>query len=83
MLNKYLKKVYLAYISGSGRDEQGRIFAWGGCSDYVNYGSKFSRMFVDAREKGGRDARALMNLHNNRAGRKVSDMSKCMIFRER
>lgn len=31
---------------------------------------KFSRKFLDAREIEG-DARSLMNLHNNRAGRKV------------
>lgn len=32
---------------------------------------KFARAFVDAKERKGKDARALMNLHNNRAGRKV------------
>ena len=53
-----------------GRDEKGE-FEWGGCSDYVRYGAKFSRWFVDAREKKVKDARALMNLHNNRAGRRV------------
>lgn len=26
---------------------------------------------MDAKERKGKDARALMNLHNNRAGRKV------------
>lgn len=31
---------------------------------------KFARKFFDAREIEG-DARSLMNLHNNRAGRKV------------
>jgi len=31
---------------------------------------KFARKFLDAREIEG-DARSLMNLHNNRAGRKV------------
>ena len=56
---------------GAGRDKRGS-FDWGGCSDNVRYGSRFSRMFIDAKERKVRDARALMNLHNNRAGRRVS-----------
>ena len=44
---------------------------WGGCSDHVKYAARFARTFVDARENVIRDARALMNLHNNAAGRKV------------
>lgn len=47
-------------------------FDWGGCSDNINYGIKFAKAFVDAREKMMKDARALMNLHNNRCGRMVS-----------
>lgn len=47
-------------------------FDWGGCSDNINYGIKFAKAFVDAREKMVKDARALMNLHNNRCGRMVS-----------
>jgi wingless-type MMTV integration site family protein 2 len=47
-------------------------FKWGGCSDNVRYGSIFTRKFIDSKEKFTRDARAQMNLHNNRAGRKVS-----------
>lgn len=35
------------------------------------YGARFARRFLDARELE-RDARALMNLHNNRLGRKVT-----------
>ena len=53
-------------------------FQWAGCSDNVAYGSAFSKSFVDARErraKGRDSARALMNLHNNNAGRKVSRYS--------
>ncbi|CAG0887227.1 unnamed protein product [Darwinula stevensoni] len=56
--------------TGKHRDTRGE-FAWGGCSDDVRFGSLFGRKFVDAREKKVRDARALMNLHNNRAGRKA------------
>ncbi|KAF6087164.1 Wnt family member 2 [Phyllostomus discolor] len=55
---------------GSSRDNKG-TFDWGGCSDNIDYGIKFARAFVDAKERQGKDARALMNLHNNRAGRKV------------
>ncbi|KAJ8258387.1 hypothetical protein COCON_G00173990 [Conger conger] len=53
---------------GRASDERGD-FDWGGCSDNVNYGIKFAKAFVDARERAVRDARALMNLHNNRCGR--------------
>ncbi|EAW83525.1 Wnt family member 2 [Homo sapiens] len=55
---------------GSAKDSKG-IFDWGGCSDNIDYGIKFARAFVDAKERKGKDARALMNLHNNRAGRKA------------
>lgn len=57
--------------SGRGWDKRG-WYEWGGCSDNVRWGSQFSRMFIDAKEKRIRDSRALMNLHNNRAGRRVS-----------
>ncbi|XP_055882701.1 protein Wnt-7b-like isoform X3 [Biomphalaria glabrata] len=43
---------------------------WGGCSVDVKYGLKMARKFMDAREIA-KDDRALMNLHNNRAGRKA------------
>ncbi|KAK2713902.1 hypothetical protein QYM36_009701 [Artemia franciscana] len=44
---------------------------WGGCSANIKYGGSFAKRFIDAREIEG-DARSLMNLHNNRAGRKLS-----------
>lgn len=47
-----------------------QTWKWGGCSADINFGMKFARKFFDAREIEG-DARSLMNLHNNRAGRKV------------
>jgi wingless-type MMTV integration site family protein 2 len=56
---------------GKHHDQQGE-FAWGGCSTNVRYGSNFARQFIDARERKMRDSRALMNLHNNRVGRKVN-----------
>ena len=54
-----------------GHDSE-REFSWGGCSENVDYGSKFARRYMDARERNAKDARALMNVHNNHAGRKVS-----------
>lgn len=56
---------------GRNNDDKGD-FDWGGCSDNINYGIKFAKNFVDARERMVKDARALMNLHNNRCGRMVS-----------
>lgn len=56
---------------GRSKDERGE-FDWGGCSDNIHYGIKFAKAFVDAKEKKVKDARALMNLHNNRCGRTVS-----------
>ncbi|KAA0712695.1 Protein Wnt-2b [Triplophysa tibetana] len=53
---------------GRASDQEGD-FDWGGCSDNINYGIKFAKAFVDARERMVKDARALMNLHNNRCGR--------------
>lgn len=51
-------------------DYQEAGWKWGGCSADVKYGVEFSRRFVDAREIK-KNARRLMNLHNNEAGRKV------------
>lgn len=44
---------------------------WGGCSADINFGMKFAKKFLDVKEIEN-DARSLMNLHNNRVGRKVS-----------
>lgn len=60
---------------GRSQDDRGE-FDWGGCSDNINYGIKFAKTFIDARERTVRDARALMNLHNNRCGRTVRAKSR-------
>lgn len=54
-----------------GYHDQEEGWKWGGCSADVKYGVEFSRRFVDAREIR-KNARRLMNLHNNEAGRKVT-----------
>ncbi|XP_043935504.1 protein Wnt-4-like isoform X2 [Protopterus annectens] len=48
-------------------------FQWSGCSDNLSYGISFSQSFVDnpERRRGMSSSRALMNLHNNEAGRKA------------
>lgn len=56
------------YTRGRHHDQRGD-FDWGGCSDNIHYGIRFAKAFVDAKEKKLKDARALMNLHNNRCGR--------------
>jgi len=47
---------------------------WRGCSDNIEYGYQFAKEFVDAAESG-RDLGFGMNLHNNEAGRLVSDLN--------
>jgi len=63
------------YHKAARRQQRGEMdsdWQWGGCSDHVKYAARFARTFVDARENIVRDGRALMNLHNNGAGRRVS-----------
>jgi wingless-type MMTV integration site family protein 7 len=48
----------------------GSQWTWGGCGDDVSYGLRFSKAFLDARETD-ESSQSLMNLHNNRAGRKA------------
>uniref|UniRef100_A0A3P8WXL4 Protein Wnt n=1 Tax=Cynoglossus semilaevis TaxID=244447 RepID=A0A3P8WXL4_CYNSE len=63
-------KICTCYNHKRGQDSDDRgTYDWGGCSDNINYGIKFAKAFVDARESMVKDARALMNLHNNRCGR--------------
>lgn len=59
---------------------QPQKFLWAGCSDNLRYGNSFGRRFVDLsdRHKDPRcpsslwqQSRALMNLHNNRVGRRL------------
>ncbi|VDL66058.1 unnamed protein product [Nippostrongylus brasiliensis] len=49
-----------------------RSYDYQGCSDNVQYGIAISREFVDAAERGkNASQRAILNLHNNRAGRQA------------
>jgi hypothetical protein len=57
-------------------------FEWGRCSEDVNFGYQKSKSFVDAAEttvNGDYPASAKLNLHNNEAGRLVSnsEIDKC------
>ena len=45
---------------------------WGGCGDNVKFGLKFSRRFLRAGKRRGKDIRAKVDQHNIRLGRKVS-----------
>ena len=58
-----------------------RDWIWGGCGDNSEYGYRFAQGFVDVREREKNHprhsqglARTLMNLHNNEAGRRVSEL---------
>lgn len=52
---------------------------WGGCGDNIEYGYRFAETFIDVKEKektassqtAKEEARKLMNLHNNGAGRRA------------
>ncbi|KAI1733074.1 wnt family domain-containing protein [Ditylenchus destructor] len=53
-------------------------WTWGGCGDNVDYGYRFSRDFIDVREKeesmkrsAETQGRSLMNRWNNEVGRKI------------
>lgn len=56
-----------------------RDWEWGGCSDNIDFGFKFARDFVDTGERG-RSLREKMNLHNNEAGRIVSEILTFSFF---
>ncbi|XP_060842545.1 protein Wnt-5b-like [Rhopalosiphum padi] len=65
--------------SRSGRPKDlRRDWVWGGCGDNMEYGYKFTKVFLDVKEKEKRSkkgspeqGRNLMNLHNNEAGRRA------------
>ncbi|KAL7028429.1 hypothetical protein ACKWTF_005825 [Chironomus riparius] len=52
------------------QDEYSQPWKWGGCSVDIDFGIRFARKFLDAREIEA-DARSEMNLHNNQVGRKI------------
>ena len=59
-------------------------FEWGRCTEDVNFGYQKSKAFVDAAETridGHYSALAKMNLHNNEAGRSVSNCAHWRILR--
>ncbi|KAK2091409.1 hypothetical protein P7K49_030693 [Saguinus oedipus] len=69
---------------GCDKEKQGQYhrdegWKWGGCSADIRYGIGFAKVFVDAREIK-QNARTLMNLHNNEAGRKKSSSIGTMYF---
>ncbi|XP_008195370.1 protein Wnt-1 [Tribolium castaneum] len=51
------------------RQKKSHKWKWGGCSEDIKYGEKFSRDFLDSKEDD-KTADGLMNLHNNEAGRR-------------
>lgn len=47
-----------------------KSWKWKGCSHNLKYGLRFSKLFLDSREKAD-DIRSKTNLHNNQVGRMV------------
>ncbi|XP_074648512.1 protein Wnt-8b-like [Tubulanus polymorphus] len=43
---------------------------WDGCSDNVQFGERIAKLVIDSTENG-KDTRAMVNLHNNNAGRQA------------
>jgi len=67
----YYITITLYYIIKSSRIILGdKDWNWGGCSDNVVFGEKASKQYIDNLETGV-DERAIVNLHNNEAGRRV------------
>lgn len=72
----------LEKICSCGSDPKVRLrrkgrWRWGGCSDNIAYGTRFSKRFTEAVEnhrmkKNNGAEQALMNIHNAQAGREVS-----------
>lgn len=61
-------------LSSSSYDD-GVKWEWGGCVDDVEFGYEKSKQFMDAKRRRGKsDIRALIDLHNNEAGRLVRDV---------
>ncbi|XP_038833538.1 protein Wnt-16-like [Salvelinus namaycush] len=61
-------------LQGTGSPSEG--WHWGGCSDHIQYGTWFSRKFLDNAVKNmssarGGDALLTMNEHNSEAGRQA------------
>ena len=51
---------------------------WGGCSDNIKYGKRFSEQFVDALDDALDTNNSMIQLHNNKVGRKVRRCSCCI-----
>lgn len=77
-------------VCGCGRTPKMKLknknWMWGGCSDNIAYGVRFSNKFTYAVERKrmmGRQKiamrRAIMNIHNNEAGRLVSFLSHAQL----
>jgi wingless-type MMTV integration site family, member 6 len=59
-------------IGSDGLPLAGENWEWSGCDDNVNFGTRKSKDFLDARFRRRSDIKTLVKIHNNDAGRLVS-----------
>ena len=56
----------------------GKQWTWAGCNSNVKFGTSFSKLFTEAQERGN-GLRSTMDLHNSRAGRKVTSLHQSFL----
>ena len=56
-------------------DKVNRKWLWDGCDNNVHFGERYTKNFLDSKEKNSKDSLSRMHMHNNRVGRMVSGLN--------
>jgi wingless-type MMTV integration site family, member 6 len=75
--NKKRKSTASLPTDSAGLPAMGENWEWSGCDDNVNFGNRKSKDFLDARFRRRSDIKTLVKIHNNDAGRMVSNRWRC------